>query len=266
LWFTDVGINQNYAPAIGRLCPAGDRDADGIPDCVEQSTGRNPSIKDNDVFADARLFAMQQYRDFLGREGDGGGIDFWTNQVNAGYPRDQVIESFFGSAEFQGRRAPVARLYFAYFLRHPDYEGLQFWTRYFDAGHTLAEISSHFAASPEFASTYGSLSNGQFVTLVYNNVLGRDPDGPGLFFWKAQLDSSAMTRGQVMVAFSESSEFATRIVNMVYVTMMYVGMLQRTPDQAGFDFWVNYKNQGNSGLALINGFLASPEYRGRFLP
>jgi hypothetical protein len=48
--------------------------------------------------------------------------------------------------------------------------------------------------------------------------------------------------------------------------MMYVGMLQRAPDQGGFDFWVNYKNQGNSGLTLINGFINSQEYRNRFLP
>jgi hypothetical protein len=47
---------------------------------------------------------------------------------------------------------------------------------------------------------------------------------------------------------------------------MYAGMLQRAPDQGGFDFWVSYKNQGNSGLALINGFMNSQEYRNRFLP
>ena len=39
-----------------------------------EAEGRNPLAKDNDVFspgaAAARLFAMQQYRDFLAREGD----------------------------------------------------------------------------------------------------------------------------------------------------------------------------------------------------
>ena len=31
-------------------------------------------------------------------------------------------------------------------------------------------------------------------------------------------------------------------------------------------FWVNYLDSGNSGQALINGFLLAPEYHNRFLP
>jgi hypothetical protein len=52
----------------------------------------------------------------------------------------------------------------------------------------------------------------------------------------------------------------------VYVTMMYMGMMRRAPDPNGFNYWAGYLDQGNSGLALINGFLASAEYRKRFLP
>jgi hypothetical protein len=114
-------------------------------------------------------------------------------------------------------------------------------------------------------STYGSLDNGQFVSLLYQNVLGRTADAGGLAFWTGQLNNAAMTRGQVMLSFSESAEFVSGSRNSVYVTMMYVGMLRRSPDQGGFDFWVGYM-AGNSGLALINGFLAAPEYHGRFLP
>ena len=47
-----------------------DPDGDGIPSGVESDEGTNAFVKDNDVFGNARLFAMQQYRDFLGREGD----------------------------------------------------------------------------------------------------------------------------------------------------------------------------------------------------
>ena len=247
--------------------PAGDSDADGMSDELEVSIGRDPAVKDNDVFADSRLFVMQQYRDFLTREGDAGGITAWKNNVDSDtQTRGQVIESFFGSTEFQGTIAPVARLYFAYFLRIPDYPGLNFWIGHYRAGNSLESISGFFATSPEFASTYGALDNGQFVTLVYQNVLGRAPDAGGFAFWKGQLDGSQMTRGQVMLGFSESAEYRASSDSMVYVTMMYFGMLRRAPDPPGLDFWVQYRNAGNSGLALIDGFLASQEYRGRFLP
>jgi hypothetical protein len=252
--------------ALAASGPPGDRDGDSIPDPLEPGEERDVLARDNDVFGSARLFAMQQYRDFLGREGDAGGVNFWTQQVDFGLPRSQVIENFFTSNEFQGSVAPVARLYFAYFLRYPDYGGLSFWTAYFRSGHTLADISAAFAQSPEFTNTYGPLDNGQFVTLVYNNVLGRQPDQSGYAFWKGRLDSRAMTRGEVMLAFSEGDEYRARSDSLVYVTMMYAGMLRREPDQAGFDFWVNYRNAGNSGQTLINGFLGSAEYRARFLP
>ncbi len=68
----------------------------------------------------------------------------------------------------------------------------------------------------------------------------------------------------MMIGFSESAEYKDLMSSEVYVTMMYMGMLRRGPEQGGFDFWVNYLDTGNSGLALINGFLNSEEYANRF--
>ena len=131
---------------------------------------------------------------------------------------------------------------------------------------SLNTISQAFAGSPEFIGTYGSLNNAQFVTLVYSNVLGRAPDAFGLAYWVAQLDGGSMTRGQVMVGFSESPEYQQTSYNRVFVTMIYYGMLVRMPDAAGFAYWVAQLNSGASALNLINGFLAAGEYHGRFLP
>jgi hypothetical protein len=50
----------------------------------------------------------------------------------------------------------------------------------------------------------------------------------------------------------------------VFVTMIYVGMLRRSPEEEGFSYWVNYLDSGNSGLGLIDGFLNSTEYANRF--
>lgn len=251
----------------GAACQPGDGDTDGIPDCLEAREARNPLAKDNDVFGVARLFAMQQFRDFLQREGDPQGVFYWGSHVDIGhFTRAQVVEQFFLSPEFQGAIAPVARLYFAYFLRVPDREGLEFWSGRHAAGTPLQSISDFFATSPEFVARYSALTNAEFVALVYRNVLGREPDSAGLTFWTGQLDSGATTRGGMMVGFSESAEYQAAIASEVYVTMMYLGMLRRGPDDVGFDFWVDYLDAGNSGIALISGFLSSSEYRQRFLP
>lgn len=160
--------------------------------------------------------------------------------------------------------APVARLYFAYFLRFPDYVGLQFHVARSRTGTPLATISNDFAASPEFVSRYGALTNDAFIELVYQNVLGLlDPVGKA--YWLAQMAGGA-TRGTVMLGFSDSPEYVAAIGNEVFVTMMYVGMLKRAPDTGGFSFWVSQMDGGTSGLNLTNGFLVAPEYRARFLP
>ena len=265
----DILGNPRTNPDVGaceQFILSGDSDNDGIPDQVELTEGTNPQIKDNDIFSNARLFVMQQYRDFLGREADAGGMAFWVNQISSGSQgRGQVIESFFNSQEFQNGTAPVSRLYFAYFQRIPDYGGLTFWAAQVRAGVPLAAVSNSFAQSPEFIATYGSLNNTAFVTLVYSNVLGRAPDAGGLAFWVGQLDSSALNRGQVMLSFSESPEYRSLIRNEIYVTQIYIGMLRRSPDLGGFNFWVGHMDTGQSGLTLIGSFLTSNEYHNRFL-
>jgi hypothetical protein len=260
-----LGANVTIGAPCNALGP-GDCDGDGIPNAVEATEGRNPQVKDNDVFASNRLFAMQQYRDFLGREGDAGGITFYTDLLTTGPAvRANVIESFFNSPEFSGTVSPVVRLYFATFLRIPDYGGLQFQVDAYRTGTPLTVVANNFSASPEFQSRYGALTNAQYVTLLYQNVLARTPVQAEVDYHVARL-VSGVTRGEVMVGFSESPEFQAGTFNEVYVTMMYVGMLGRAPEQAGFDFWVTYMDSGNPGINLILGFLNAPEYRNRFLP
>jgi hypothetical protein len=69
-----------------------------------------------------------------------------------------------------------------------------------------------------------------------------------------------------MAGFSESPEYRALIANEVFVTSVYSGMMRRAPDPNGFSFWVSYMDGGNSGDALIDGFLASAEYHNRFVP
>ncbi|MFZ6775072.1 DUF4214 domain-containing protein, partial [Undibacterium sp. SXout7W] len=144
---------QTPTPAVGT---PGDKDGDGIPDAVEPVVGTNPAIKDNDVLHRADLFAMQLYRDVLFREGDTGGIAYWSNQINSGtMTRAQVAASFMASPEFQSGIGGLTRLYFGAFDRLPDREGLAYWIAQEKTGVMLKDVSSAFVAGLEFQSTYG---------------------------------------------------------------------------------------------------------------
>ncbi len=95
-------------------------------------------------------------------------------------------------------------LYIAYFNRAPDAVGLNFWGTAFANGTTLEEIATFFIDQNETRATYPtSLSNADFATAVYNNVLGRVPDQAGFDFWVNALDSGAQGRDQFILSVLE---------------------------------------------------------------
>ena len=213
---------------------------------------------------DPRDFVEQQYRDFLGREGDPGGVDYWSGLLAAGLmSRAEIVDLFFSSEEFQSSIAPVTRLYFAYFERIPDYGGLMFWMDALLSGESLDDMSQTFAESDEFLEIYGELEDAGFIDLVYENLLGRAPDEEGRDYWINSL-AMGLPRGQLMIAFSESNEYRVHSYSWVQVNTMYVSMLRHAPDPDGFDYWVEEINSGRSVLDLIEDFLASEEYLLRF--
>ncbi len=133
---------------------------------------------------------------------------------------DPIIQEFdeLGTPVFQDDMAfgeldaaidsQVTRLYLAYFQREPADDGLAFWRDKRKAGTTIVNVADTFAESPEFQNRYGQADNVEFVSLVFNNVLGRQPKDEGLTYWAGVLDDGA-TRGAIMVGFSDSKEFIT---------------------------------------------------------
>jgi hypothetical protein len=112
-----------------------------------------------------------------------------------------------------GDAAPFAddvyRLYLATLEREPDDAGLAGWAEALARGTPLNTVISGFIASPEFNLRYGALDDADFVTLLYRNVLDRDPDPAGFAGWVAALDGGT-SRAVVVAGFSQSTEFTGR--------------------------------------------------------
>lgn len=118
------------------------------------------------------------------------------------------------------------------------------------------------------ASCYMSISD--FVDAFYVGTLGRaynssiDPD------WKTTL-SQAQAQGlsQLIIAAQNlgtslftSTEYANRNrTNSQFVTDLYAGYLQRSPDQGGYDGWMSALNNGYTRDQVRNGFAYSTEFQ-----
>ncbi len=105
----------------------------------------------------------------------------------------------------QWHRARIARLYLAYFGRLPDDEGFEYWNHEYATGASLAQISYSFAISSEFTRT-AVLTDEEFITHVYNQVLQREPDADGFAYWLDQL-AGETDRGELVLYFSDGIEF-----------------------------------------------------------
>jgi uncharacterized protein (TIGR03118 family) len=176
-------------------------------------------ITDNDAVApttnpidDAQFFVRQQYLDFLNREPDLSGFNFWTNQITScgsdnnciAVKRINVSAAFFLSIEFQNtgmlaylshkasfgnlpqplQGAPVPVLYGQF---EKDIQALQ-KDFVFGAVGADAQLEANkqayfneFVTRPQFLSTYPStLTNAQYVDALLTNA-GIDPANQRLF-------------------------------------------------------------------------------------
>ena len=127
---------------------------------------------------------------------------------------DKAVALDIGSGEVGGS---CYRIYKAAFNRTPDEGGLGYWIGQMDLGKTLVEVSAGFIDSDEFRASYGTNpSNGEFLTKVYNNVLGRDPDSGGYDWWVDQLaNNPEKTWDKVMADFSEGTENQANVLELI---------------------------------------------------
>jgi hypothetical protein len=234
----------------------------------------------------ADFFVRQHYLDFLGREPDESGFNFWSDQItscgsDAGCIERRTINvsaAYFLSIEFQQTGGLVDGLYRASYGRAPRYAefmpeaatvaqgvvvGPTDW-----AGRLAANKQAFVEAwvqRAEFRAAYDGLANAAFVdTLIAHAGTGFNGDRAALV---SGLNNGATTRATVLRQVVENEGFVSAKANKMFVMMEYFGYLRRDPDESGYQFWLNKLNQfdGNFERAeMVKAFLVSGEYRERF--
>ena len=157
---------------------------------------------------------------------------------------------------------PVVRLYRALLGRAPDASGLRFWiarTRAVPPARTwkVADLAAQFAGSSEFQRKYGSLPDRAFVTQIYTDVLGRPADPAGVDFWTKRLASKRLTRAQVVLNFSESSEYRRKQGANTDVAVAYLDLVGRMPTTAETAAWVDAAAGGVTHAELLDGLVVA---------
>jgi len=231
---------------------------------------------------DSQSFVRQHYLDFLNREPDQGGWDYWTSQITGcgGDPlcvhqrRIDVSAAFFIEHEFQQTGYVVYRLHRAAVGVTRSCSGseevqcsdtctapcfpqtraklvhAQFVT---DRAQLVGgpglpqntiDFANAFVQRPEFKELYpDSMSPPDFVNTLFDTA---DLTGAANFPHReaaiAALTNGSKTRAQVLLDIIEIDELKIREYNPAFVLMQYFGYLQRDPEEGGYFFWLDVLN------------------------
>jgi hypothetical protein len=206
-------------------------------------------------FGTEREFVDQQFRDSLFGPWTGDEQETMVVDVERGFPAEQAIERLVTDRRSFG---PIVRFYYAFFGREPDTGGLLHWSEVRRDGMALETLAWRFTLTPEFLAIYGALDNGQFLDVVYQNVLHRAPDAAGRAYWLGLLDQR-MDRYKILHLFSGSNEHVETTRNRVDRTSVHAAMLREVPSPAWLDM-----TAGTPLTDVIGTILHSSEYAARF--
>jgi hypothetical protein len=230
-------------------------------------------------------FVAQHYRDFLGREPDAAGLQFWINEINQCGADSQCLEvkrvnvsaAFFLSIEFQETGYLAYKTYKAAFGNMPGapvplkFEEFLRDRQQLAAGVVIGEPGADmrleqnkvayyndFVQRARFTAAYPtSVTPAQYVDALNVNTGGaltpEERQAAVGEFGGAASTGDLGARARALRRVVENAEFSRRERNRAFVLMEYFGYLRRDPNESpeptldyqGYNFWLAKLEQFN---------------------
>ena len=252
-------------------------------------------ISPSNVIDFADFFVSQHYHDFLNRESDPSGMDFWTKQITScgndasctDTKRVNVSSAFYQSTEFQetggfairvqrsafGKKSQDAtRVTFTEFISSAQFVGNGVIVGQPGADATLSANKDSYVNQivilPAFTNAYApGLTADQFVTALFNSAGVTPTTADKNAAITAFGAGGTAGRAAALRSVADSSSLRNADFNPTFVLMEYFGYLRRNPDTAGYNFWLTKLNNfGGDAIKaeMVKAFTFAGEYRQRF--
>lgn len=238
---------------------------------------------------DPQFFVRQHYSDFLDRNPDQGGLDFWTARITQcgadqsciRQERLNVSSEFFLAQEFQQSGAYIYQIYkeaFGPLPSAPNRANLSYLQYILDRGRVVGganldqaktDYANAFVLRPSFVALYpNNMTAGQYVDALNVNTGNSLTQSERDALVNGMINMTE-TRGSVLRKIAENQAFINAEYNRAFVLTQYFDYLRRDPDQNGYDFWLGVLNSfplhdptGQKGM--VCSFITSTEYQARF--
>jgi len=239
----------------------------GSPPIATVTILDDPGEPSTNPIDDPRTYVCQHYHDFLNRQPDQSGWDFWTNQITScgtdpgciEVRRINVSASFFLSIEFQDTRYLVERIYKAAYgdatgnstfpsahqLPVPVVRLNEFlsdsqniaqgvivgqgnWQQQIESNKQA--FTAEFVQRSRFTTAFpSSMAAAQFVDALNANA-GNPLSAAERNQLVNDLSTNVKTRAQVLRAVAEDTDLFNSETNRAFVLMQYFGYLRRNPN------------------------------------
>jgi Tol biopolymer transport system component len=251
---------------------------------------------------DTQFFVRQHYADFLGREADADGLNFWTQGIEVcgadngcrEVKRIDTSAAFFLSIEFQQTGFLAYRAYRAAYGDLPGkpvpltFAEFLADTRQLGAGVAVGQAGwqeklasnqtayfNKFVTTERFLAKYPASLDGDAFTHALYATAGVELSAEEFENARTafRLMSVEAARANVLQRLAQNQELTNRETNRAFVLMQYFGYLRRDPDAApdtdfsGFNYWLSKLEEfgGDYRRAeMVKAFLDSVEYHDRF--
>lgn len=184
---------------------------------------------------------LNLYQGYLGRPADAAGLNGWARNERSGLPLGVIATSFLRSAESVAANGNVMSLPdvpFVSFLyqkllnRAPDPVGLAGWVTNLRLGLSRGNVLLDFLNSPEFAAKHPLQPTQNQVTMAYDGLWKRSPDGQFDAFVNSF--STTTTLGNTFI---QNAHYLGIGATRNYLIGLYEGLLGREPDINSYEYF-----------------------------
>lgn len=204
-------------------------------------TGTTPSATNT-------AFVRAIYQELLGRPADSAGLSTWSQALQNGMSRSQVVQQFWQSTEHV--QLEIREAYNSFLNRAPNANELQSLTRTLSTDQNRDSLLRQILLSGEYTDRFSKTVD--YVHAVYQNVLGRGTDQATRGYWDRAFNQG-LRRVDFVNAILTSEERFSHAVNVQFQDFL---SRQARPDE--MQTWTSSLHQGranleNLGVACLSG-------------
>ena len=242
-----------------------DADNDGRPLYLELLNNGIDSLKDNDIFSSTDDRVHLAYVDAQRVFVDDITLATAVTQLDSDNTNIALLYSELLTDYHLRQMGFIGRVYKAVMMRDAEAGGAAHYRKRLNTGLSRLAVVTGFVNSNEFQNRYGSLSNGEFVELVYRNVMNRQADAGGYNYWLGRLDSGASSRADMMLGFVESNEYINRIDKLERMRVLSLLITRHQYSDDELNAFVARVDAEQSTYSVMRELLASDKFKTRVM-